>query len=180
MDQLLVARELARLGARPPLLMQICRIGQDQARALYRRFRGRKPTGGPLPYGGYEKFLRGSRHLHASLFLALAQHCAAYPVRGEDADPGPRETWLFLKAYRMYLGECRLSFPDGERRLEPQQAFSLHRLHRRGEIELRACPRCGALRAVPAEHPWRSPCHHCSTSTALRKLAQRMRRICAS
>ena len=93
-QQILLASELIRLGARLQLLESETTLSRERLLKLYKELRGVSPPKGMLPYST-DWFISWQPNIHASVFLGIYRYLQDHArLRGIDA---------VIKAYRLYL-----------------------------------------------------------------------------
>ncbi len=70
-NHLVLAEQLIQLGARPPIVSQLCRLSRQQSIALYKSVKGCPPKQGMLPHDHQWVIHSTFRNIHASLFLGI-------------------------------------------------------------------------------------------------------------
>lgn len=157
-QNLMIAAELARFGARTGVIEQLTGLASTTVRKLIRDITGRRPKSGQLPYSAvwYEK--RPERLMHCALFLRLFTH------EGTNSTRLPGR--IFLNAYTHYTN--RMSVAENrwrDHRLCVSRAYVVIQLLRIGEISYRSCKRCGS-QYVEGRNSVAGTCQFCRKSGA--------------
>lgn len=66
-----LAEQLIQLGARPPIVSQLCRLSRQQSIDLYKSVNGCPPKQGMLPHDHQWVIQSAGRNIHASIFLGI-------------------------------------------------------------------------------------------------------------
>ena len=70
-NHLVLAKQLIQLGARPPIVSQLCRLSRQQSIDLYKSIKGCPPKQGMLPHDHQWVIQSTCRNIHAALFLGI-------------------------------------------------------------------------------------------------------------
>lgn len=165
-QNLMIAAELARFGARTGVIEQLTGLASSTVRKLIRDITGRRPKSGQLPYSAvwYEK--RPERLMHCALFLRLFNH--------ECMDSTRLSGRIFLNAYTHYTN--RMSIAGNrwrDHRLCISRAFIVIQLLRIGEISYRTCKSCGS-QYVEGRNRVTDRCQICRKSSAATCIERRV------
>lgn len=131
-QEIQLAAELIRLGARLQLLEAETRLSRERLLKLYKEVKGVSPPKGMLPFST-DWFLAWQPNVHASLFMSFHRFMLGHtPLRGLDA---------VVKAYRLYLEHVELH--GLECVLSLTRAWTLVRFFDAGLLTLVQCRECG-------------------------------------
>lgn len=70
-NHLVLAEKLIRLGARPPIVAQLCQLSRKQCIAFFKSVKGSPPKQGMLPHDHQWVIRSTFNNIHASLFLGI-------------------------------------------------------------------------------------------------------------
>lgn len=132
-DRALLAIELARVGARPQLIMAETGFSKDRARKIYFEATGEHPAKGQAPYSANQFVDVWRLNIDASLFVnihfSITSQSQITPI---DA---------LIKSYKLYLEHVYLR--DTPRDLSFTRAWTLLRLINAGMLCIKQCSKCG-------------------------------------
>jgi flagellar transcriptional activator FlhC len=131
-EQVQLAAELARLGARLQVLETETHLSRERLLRLYKEVRGESPPKGMLPFST-DWFMSWMPNIHASIFMNIH----AYLVRHTQAK-GIR---AIITAYKLYIEHVELN--GLEKVLSFTRAWSLARFFEAKLLETTACTCCG-------------------------------------
>ena len=162
-DDILLAGEMIRLGARLQVLQAETDISHDRLARLYREIRGCSPPKGMLPFS-VDWFMTWLPNIHSSLFYNVYQF-----FNTQSPSRGIRAT---IDAYRLYLEHVKLGgTPTGpeadasavalgtlgnaelEAPLSFTRAWMLVRFFDSGMLQLSACHSCSGHFVTHAHDP---------------------------
>lgn len=130
--RLSLAIELAKVGARPQLIMSETGYSKDKARKIYFDATGKRPATGQAPYSPDEFVKLWRLNIDASLFANIhASITSTSQVKDIDA---------LIKSYRLYLEHVHLRCTRAE--LSFTRAWTLLRLLDANLIVLSECIKC--------------------------------------
>lgn len=152
-QNLMIAAELARFGARTGVIEHLTGLASSTVRRLIRDVTGRRSPSGQLPYSTawYER--QPERMIHCALFLRL------FAQESTDTENLPGR--IFLNAYTNYCNS--VSTPDSA---APRHRLFINRAHlaiqllRIGELTYHYCPYCGG-RYIDARDKLADKCQIC-------------------
>ncbi len=130
-QEIQLAAELIRLGARLQLLEAETNLSRERLLKLYKEIKGESPPKGMLPYST-DWFLTWQPNTHASLFMSIYRFMREHTgLGGLDA---------IIKAYRLYLEHIELH--GLECVLSLTRAWTLVRFFDAGMLQLAECTQC--------------------------------------
>src|SRR6201989_2179999 len=98
-EQVQLAAELARLGARLQVLETETQISRERLLRLYKEVRGESPPKGMLPFST-DWFMSWMPNIHASIFVNIHGYLVAHTqARGIQA---------VIRAYKLYLEHVQI------------------------------------------------------------------------
>jgi flagellar transcriptional activator FlhC len=131
-EQVQLAAELARLGARLQVLETETNLSRERLLRLYKEVRGESPPKGMLPFST-DWFMSWMPNIHASIFMNihayLLQHTQAKGIRA------------IITAYKLYIEHVELN--GLEKVLSFTRAWSLARFFEAKLLETTPCKCCG-------------------------------------
>lgn len=131
-QQILLASELIRLGARLQLLESETTLSRERLLKLYKELRGVSPPKGMLPFST-DWFISWQPNIHGSVFLGIYQYLLRHAcIKGVDA---------VIKAYRLYLEQMPPS-PEEQPVLSLTRAWTLIRFIEHDMLTLIRCKVC--------------------------------------
>ena len=131
-QQILLASELIRLGARLQLLESETTLSRERLLKLYKELRGVSPPKGMLPFST-DWFISWQPNIHASVFLGIYRYLQDHArLRGIDA---------VIKAYRLYLEQMPPE-PGADPVLSLTRAWTLIRFFDSKMLTLVECREC--------------------------------------
>ena len=131
-QQILLASELIRLGARLQLLESETTLSRERLLKLYKELRGVSPPKGMLPFST-DWFISWQANVHGSVFWGIYQYLLRHAcVGGIDA---------VIKAYRLYLEQMPPS-PAEQPVLSLTRAWTLIRFIEHDMLALSRCKIC--------------------------------------
>lgn len=139
-QEILLASDLIRLGARLQLLEAETSLSRDRLIRLYKEILGVSPPKGMLPFST-DYFLTWQPNIHASLFMAHFRL-----IRQQS---GLSEIEAIIRAYRLYLEQ--IPPQEGEEPvLSITRAWTLVRFFNSGLLKSAKCSQCaGEFVAAP-------------------------------
>lgn len=93
---LLLAERLIQLGARPPIVSQLCHLTRKQSIEFFKAIQGQAPKQGMLPHDHQWAISSAFNNIHASLFLSMIED-----IRRRLSTPNLSAT-LLVAAYEIY------------------------------------------------------------------------------
>ncbi|MCE2831818.1 MAG: flagellar transcriptional regulator FlhC [Oxalobacteraceae bacterium] len=131
-QQILLASELIRLGARLQLLESETTLSRERLLKLYKELRGVSPPKGMLPFST-DWFISWQPNIHASVFLGIYRYLLDHArLSGIDA---------VLKAYRLYLEQMPPE-PSEQPVLSLTRAWTLIRFFDNRMLSVQRCDIC--------------------------------------
>ncbi|MEI8573911.1 hypothetical protein J0667_18375 [Methylomonas sp. WH-1] len=94
---LLLAERLIQLGARPPIVSQLCHLTRKQSIEFFKAVQGQSPKQGMLPHDHQWAIRSAFNNIHASLFLGMIED-----IRHRLSTPNLNAT-LLIAAYEIYI-----------------------------------------------------------------------------
>jgi flagellar transcriptional activator FlhC len=131
-EQVQLAAELARLGARLQVLETETNLSRERLLRLYKEVRGESPPKGMLPFST-DWFMSWMPNIHASIFMNIHAYLVAH-----TRSKGIR---AIIGAYKLYLEHVQLN--DLEKVLSFTRAWSLARFFEAKLVETTSCKCCG-------------------------------------
>ncbi len=135
-DDILLASDMIRLGARLQVLQAETSLSYDRLARLYREIQQASPPKGMLPYS-VDWFMTWLPNIHATLFyshyLYLREHTDSTNIRA------------LINAYRLYLEQAdagRAGEPNDEPVLSFTRAWMLLRFFDSDMLQLASCTQC--------------------------------------
>ncbi len=137
-EQVRLAVELVRLGARLQVLEAETTMSRERLLKLYKEVKGESPPKGMLPFST-DWFMTWMPNIHASLFIGMYRYLLTQtPARGVDA---------VVRAYRLYLEHVQIH--GLEKVLSLTRAWSLVRFF---DAKMLATATCGQCRGDYVVH----------------------------
>lgn len=131
-QQILLASELIRLGARLQLLESETSLSRERLLKLYKELRGVSPPKGMLPFSA-DWFISWQPNIHASVFLGIYRYLINHArISGVDA---------VIKAYQLYLEQMPPA-PAEQPLLSLTRAWTLIRFFDNHLLSLQRCDIC--------------------------------------
>ncbi|CAD6873648.1 Flagellar transcriptional activator FlhC [Methylomonas fluvii] len=152
---LLLAKKLIQLGARPPIVSQLCHLTRKQSIAFFKTVQGKAPKQGMLPHDHQWAIRSAFNNIHASLFLSMIED-----IRQRLCAPNLNAT-LLVAAYEIYsnvtsriLADRQFIQPRSGQHypLDINRAWYLISLLSAGDLVFMVCGRCRA-RYLGMIHP---------------------------
>lgn len=131
-EDIRMATELIRLGARLQMLETETRLSRERLLRLYKEVKGVSPPKGMLPFSA-DWFLTWQPNTHASLFMSLHKFIKGH-TRCQGLDAIIKVYRLYLEHIEMHGMECVLSLT---------RAWTLLRFIDAGILKLAKCKACG-------------------------------------
>jgi flagellar transcriptional activator FlhC len=132
-SRLSLAVSMAKIGARPQLIMAETGLSKDKARKIYRDATGKNPPTGQAPYSPDEFVKLWRLNIDASLFINIHQNITSTSqITQIDA---------LIKSYKLYLEHVHLR--GTQRELSFNRAWTLLRLIDAGLLVMTQCTKCG-------------------------------------
>jgi flagellar transcriptional activator FlhC len=138
-EQVQLAAELARLGARLQVLETETSLSRERLLRLYKEVRGESPPKGMLPFST-DWFMSWMPNIHASVFI----NTHAYLVAHTSA----KGIYAIVRAYKLYLEHVKVN--ELESVLSLTRAWSLVRFFDAKLLKTAACKSCGGRYVVHA------------------------------
>lgn len=160
-DRALLAVKLARVGARPQLIMAETGLSKDKARKIYFDATGKHPGKGQAPYSA-DWFVRLHKtNIDSSLFVNIHRSITSKSqITPVDA---------LIKSYKLYLEHVYLR-GDTHRELSFTRAWTLLRLVDAGMLDLVKCEKCeGKFIALPSVRNNKYLCVFCRPEVGRRR-----------
>ncbi|TAN27695.1 MAG: flagellar transcriptional regulator FlhC [Castellaniella sp.] len=137
-DDILLATDMIRLGARLQVLQAETLLSYDRLARLYREIKGASPPKGMLPFS-VDWFMTWLPNIHSSLFYNIYRYV--------DAVTPAKKSQALVEAYRLYMEQSSVGLPAGEVADEPVLSFTrawmLVRFFDSGLVQLSRCQQCG-------------------------------------
>jgi flagellar transcriptional activator FlhC len=131
-QQIFLASELIRLGARLQLLESETTLSRERLLKLYKELRGASPPKGMLPFST-DWFISWQPNIHGSVFLGIYRYLVEHAqLSGIEAT---------LKAYRLYL-EQMPPLPSEPPLLSLTRAWTLIRFFENHMLSMVRCDVC--------------------------------------
>ena len=135
-EDILLASEMVRLGARLQVLQAETVLSYDRLARLYREIRGSSPPKGMLPFS-VDWYMTWLPNIHSSLFYSIYQYL--------DTHTPAKKAKALIEAYRLYLEQA--SFGSGpasadDAVLSFTRAWMLLRFFDSGMVQLSHCMYC--------------------------------------
>jgi len=152
---LLLAEKLIQLGARPPIVSQLCHLTRKQIIAFFKTVQGQAPKQGMLPHDHQWAIRSAFNNIHASLFLSMIED-----IRHRLSTPNLDAT-LLVAAYEIYSDVASRILADRHSiqsrssqhyPLDINRAWYLISLLSAGDLVFMICGRCRA-RYLGMIHP---------------------------
>ncbi|TCV86098.1 MULTISPECIES: FlhC family transcriptional regulator [Methylomonas] len=152
---LLLAERLIQLGARPPIVSQLCHLTRKQSIEFFKAVQGQSPKQGMLPHDHQWAIRSAFNNIHASLFLNMIED-----IRYRLYTPSLNAT-LLVTAYEIYsnvasriLANRQYTQPRSSQHypLDINRAWYLASLLSAGDLVFILCERCRA-RYLGMIHP---------------------------
>ena len=147
-DDILLATDMIRLGARLQVLQAETSLSYDRLARLYREVKGASPPKGMLPFS-VDWFMTWLPNIHSSLFYNIYRYMGVFiPAKKSQA---------LVEAYRLYLEQSSVGLQPGEGSDEPVLSFTrawmLVRFFESGLVQLSGCQQCQGLFVAHAHDP---------------------------
>lgn len=146
-EEILLASDMIRLGARLQVLQAETSLSYDRLARLYREIRKSSPPKGMLPYS-VDWFMTWLPNIHATLFYSHFRFLNSHtPSKGARA---------LIDGYRLYLEHADAGRPEGsvgEPILSFTRAWMLLRFFDSNMLQLSHCTRCTAGFVAHAYEP---------------------------
>lgn len=152
---LLLAKKLIQLGARPPIVSQLCHLTRKQSIEFFKTVQGQSPKQGMLPHDHQWAIRSAFNNIHASLFLSMIED-----IRHRLSTPNLSAT-LLVAAYEIYsnvaskiLADRQFIQPRSSEHypLDINRAWYLITMRSTGDLVFILCGRCHA-RYLGMIHP---------------------------
>ena len=138
-EQVQLAAELARLGARLQVLETETGLSRERLLRLYKEVRGESPPKGMLPFST-DWFMSWMPNIHASVFINIHAYLLAHTnAKGIHAT---------VRAYKLYLEHVKVN--ELENVLSLTRAWSLVRFFDARLLATTPCKSCGGRYVVHA------------------------------
>lgn len=136
-EEILLATEMIKLGARLQVLQAETTLSYDRLARLYREVKGCSPPKGMLPYS-VDWFMTWLPNIHSSMFHSIYQYLDRYTPA--------KKSYALIEAYRLYLEQADAGRQNGSETDEPVLSFTrawmLLRFFESGMVQLSNCVRC--------------------------------------
>lgn len=136
-EEILLATEMIKLGARLQVLQAETTLSYDRLARLYREVKGCSPPKGMLPYS-VDWFMTWLPNIHSSMFHSIYQYLDSYTPA--------KKSYALIEAYRLYLEQADAGRQNGSESDEPVLSFTrawmLLRFFESGMVQLSNCVRC--------------------------------------
>lgn len=136
-EEILLATEMIKLGARLQVLQAETSLSYDRLARLYREVKGCSPPKGMLPYS-VDWFMTWLPNIHSSMFHSIYQYLDSYTPA--------KKSYALIEAYRLYLEQADAGRQNGSEADEPVLSFTrawmLLRFFESGMVQLSNCVRC--------------------------------------
>lgn len=147
-DDILLATDMIRLGARLQVLQAETSLSYDRLARLYREVKGSSPPKGMLPFS-VDWFMTWLPNIHSSLFYNIYRYL--------DTFTPARKSQALVEAYRLYLEQSAAGLQPGESQVEPVLSFTrawmLVRFFESGLVQLSCCQQCHGQFVAHAHDP---------------------------
>jgi flagellar transcriptional activator FlhC len=147
-DDILLATDMIRLGARLQVLQAETSLSYDRLARLYREIKGVSPPKGMLPFS-VDWFMTWLPNIHSSLFYNIYRYV--------DTFTPAKKSQALVEAYRLYLEQSSVGLPPGEAPEEPVLSFTrawmLVRFFESGLVQLSRCQQCSGSFVAHAHDP---------------------------
>ena len=141
-EQVQLAAELARLGARLQVLETETNLSRERLLRLYKEVRGESPPKGMLPFST-DWFMSWMPNIHASIFVNIHSYLITHTnAKGIQA---------VIRAYKLYLEHVQIH--GLEKVLSFTRAWSLVRFFEGKMLDTAPCKCCGGRYVVQAVAP---------------------------
>lgn len=154
-EDLLLAERLIQLGARPPIISQLCHLTRKQSIAFFKTVQGQSPKQGMLPHDHQWVIRTAFNNIHASLFLSMfedIQHRLSTPNLSAAILVKAFEIYINVASkiltYRQYIQPRSSQYYP----LDINRAWYLISLLSSGDLVFILCGRCHA-RYLGMIHP---------------------------
>jgi flagellar transcriptional activator FlhC len=138
-EQVQLAAELARLGARLQVLETETNLSRERLLRLYKEVVGASPPKGMLPFST-DWFMSWMPNIHASIFMNIHSYLVKHTrAKGITA---------VISAYKLYLEHVQIN--DLEKVLSFTRAWSLGRFFEGKMLDTAPCKSCGGKYVVHA------------------------------
>ncbi len=124
LEELQLADEMIRLGARLQPIKDLTTLSYDRISLLYREIIGASPPKGMLPYS-LDWYITWKANIHSSLFFWIYQ-CVKSHMRSPNGDALERtqEARLLIDAYYLYQEHIQAATKTGLYQEEPELTFT--------------------------------------------------------
>lgn len=140
-EQLQLAIQLIKLGARLQLLESQTTLSRERLIKLYKELKGVSPPKGMLPFST-DWFLTWQPNIHSSIFMNIYNFLTEYAeVNGIEA---------IMKAYQLYLQQVQEDNNGEEPVLSLTRAWTLIRFIESKMLKMETCTCCGGQFVVNA------------------------------
>ena len=147
-DDILLATDMIRLGARLQVLQAETSLSYDRLARLYREVKGASPPKGMLPFS-VDWFMTWLPNIQSSLFYNIYRYM--------DVFTPAKKSQALVEAYRLYLEQSSVGLQPGEGADEPVLSFTrawmLVRFFESGLVQLSGCHQCQGLFVAHAHDP---------------------------
>lgn len=147
-DDILLATDMIRLGARLQVLQAETSLSYDRLARLYREVKGASPPKGMLPFS-VDWFMTWLPNIHSSLFYNIYRYI--------DAFTPAKKSHALVQAYRLYLEQSDAGLHPGAAPAEPVLSFTrawmLVRFFESGLVQLSCCQQCHGQFVAHAHDP---------------------------
>jgi flagellar transcriptional activator FlhC len=146
-EEILLATEMIRLGARLQVLQAETSLSYDRLARLYREIKGCSPPKGMLPFS-VDWFMTWLPNIHSSVFYSVYQYM--------DTHTPAKKARALVEAYRLYTEQSafgRPAEPGAEPVLSFTRAWMLIRFFDSNMVQLSHCVRCTGAFVAHAHDP---------------------------
>ncbi|MBV6273149.1 flagellar transcriptional regulator FlhC [Alcaligenaceae bacterium CGII-47] len=147
-DEILLATEMIRLGARLQVLQAETSLSYDRLARLYREVRGASPPKGMLPFS-VDWFMTWLPNIHSSMFYSIYHYM--------DRVTPAKKSYALVESYKLYLEQSAAGSQPGEEQTEPVLSFTrawmLIRFFDSGMVQQSRCERCTGAFIAHAHDP---------------------------
>ncbi|MDN5842596.1 MAG: flagellar transcriptional regulator FlhC [Alcaligenaceae bacterium] len=147
-DEILLATDMIRLGARLQVLQAETSLSYDRLARLYREVKGASPPKGMLPFS-VDWFMTWLPNIHSSMFYSIYRYV--------DRVTPAKKSQALVEAYGLYLEQAHAGRQPGEETAEPVLSFTrawmLVRFFDSEMVQLSQCERCTGQFVAHAHDP---------------------------
>lgn len=153
-NHLVLAEQLIQLGARPPIVSQLCRLSRQQSIDLYKSVKGCPPKQGMLPHDHQWVIQSPCRNIHASLFLGILDDIRRRLSIQQSSAQVLVDAYSIYKniASNIFIEPKGISLGAKQFSLDINRAWSLINMLLAGDLIFTVCACCRA-RFLSMIHP---------------------------